>query len=277
MDNSKVTTPKTFCFVLMPFSSEFDDIYQIGIKEACDKAGAYCERVDEQIYGEKILDRVYNQISKADIVIADMTGRNPNVFYEVGYAHALGKLTILLTQDSDDIPFDLKPFPHIVYEKKVAFLRDELEKRVKYFIDNPPTKESEIKLGLELYLDNKNLATNKVEIKFPYDREPVFNLVVFNASTNTYKSGDFRIGILSGMFSRSRPQSIATTNLPDGKFLHMLPAFPTLFPDVYTSYAFTMHEHRNIKYSLGKVETVTAKLFTESGSQEFPILITAKV
>lgn len=43
------TTPKQFCFVLMPFSDEFHDVYNLGIKEACKNAGAYCKRVDEQI------------------------------------------------------------------------------------------------------------------------------------------------------------------------------------------------------------------------------------
>jgi len=85
----KNTTPKAFCFILMPFHEDFDDIYRLGIKDACTAAGAYCERVDEQTFHERILDRIYNQIAKADLVIADMTGRNPNVFYEVGYAHAL--------------------------------------------------------------------------------------------------------------------------------------------------------------------------------------------
>ena|ERR1035437_7115482 len=91
------TTPKPFVFVLMPFDSSFDDIYKLGIKAACHDAGAYCERVDEQILDESMLERIYNQIYKADIIVADMTGKNPNVFYEAGYAHALGKSTILMT------------------------------------------------------------------------------------------------------------------------------------------------------------------------------------
>lgn len=62
------TRPKPFVFVLRPFASEFDDIYQLGIKVACDKAGTYAERVDEQIFQGSILERVYNQISKADII-----------------------------------------------------------------------------------------------------------------------------------------------------------------------------------------------------------------
>jgi nucleoside 2-deoxyribosyltransferase len=101
-------SPKPFVFVLMPFKNEFDDIYQLGIVAACKEAGAYCERVDEQIYHGSILERIYVQIAKADIIIADMTGQNPTVFYETGYAHALGKPYILLTQRAEDIPFDLK-------------------------------------------------------------------------------------------------------------------------------------------------------------------------
>lgn len=80
------TTPKPFIFVLMPFDSTFDDIYALGIRPACEAAGAYCERVDEQIFHESILQRIYNQIAKADVIVADLTARNPNVFYETGYA-----------------------------------------------------------------------------------------------------------------------------------------------------------------------------------------------
>src|ERR1041384_2230704 len=91
------TRPKPFVFVLMPFASDFDDVYRLGIKPACEKAGAYAERVDEQLFQESILQRVYNQIAKADVIVSDMSGKNPNVFYETGYAHALGKPVILLT------------------------------------------------------------------------------------------------------------------------------------------------------------------------------------
>jgi hypothetical protein len=64
------TAPKPFVFVLMPFAEEFDDTYKIGIKEACIKAGAYCERVDEQLFDGTILDRIFNQIAKADVIVA---------------------------------------------------------------------------------------------------------------------------------------------------------------------------------------------------------------
>ena len=65
----------------MPFSSDFDDIYRLGIKDPADNLGIRAERVDEQLFAGGILDRIYRQIEAADVVIADMSGRNPNVFY----------------------------------------------------------------------------------------------------------------------------------------------------------------------------------------------------
>src|ERR1700735_3927748 len=94
-------------FVVMPFTDEFKDHYELGIKPACENAGASCVRVDEQLFLENILERIYGQIKTADVVVAEMTSRNPNVFYEVGYARGLGKPVILLTSNASDIPFDL--------------------------------------------------------------------------------------------------------------------------------------------------------------------------
>jgi len=76
--------PKLFAFVLMPFDPSFDDTYKLGIKEAVSQFDdMFAERVDEQMYREVILERIYRQIEIADIIIADMTDQNPNVFYEV--------------------------------------------------------------------------------------------------------------------------------------------------------------------------------------------------
>src|SRR5688572_13651792 len=102
-------------FVVMPFSRELTDIYELGIKAGCELAGVTCTRVDEQIFSEHILKRIYQQIDDADLIIAEMTGRNPNVFYEVGYAHARDKTVLLLTRSEDDIPFDLRGFRHIIH------------------------------------------------------------------------------------------------------------------------------------------------------------------
>lgn len=121
----------------MPFAANFNDTYQLGIKPACEEAGYYCERLDEQIFEERMLDRIYNQIGKADLIVADLSDRNPNVFYETGYAHALGKRVLLLTNKSDDIPFDLRHHFHIVYSSGIAELKKQLFKRASYYITNP--------------------------------------------------------------------------------------------------------------------------------------------
>jgi hypothetical protein len=122
-----------FAFVLMPFDPTFDDIYKLGIKETAEKLGIRAERVDEQIFHkENILARICGQIDAADLVIADLTGRNANVFYETGYAYAKGKLCLLLTSRADDIPFDLKHQRHLIYGDSIQGLRQALERDLEW-------------------------------------------------------------------------------------------------------------------------------------------------
>ena len=121
-----------FAFVLMPFDPKFNDVYNIGIKEAAIHVGIIAERIDEQIFVEGMMDRVYRQIEAADIIIADLSNKNANVFYELGYAHAKDKLCLLLTTDAQDIPFDLKHRRHIVYESSISYLREELIKNLEW-------------------------------------------------------------------------------------------------------------------------------------------------
>ncbi|WP_236614756.1 nucleoside 2-deoxyribosyltransferase [Sphingobium baderi] len=123
---------KPFAFVLMPFDSAFDDIYKLGIQAVANECDVIAERVDEQNFSETILERIYRQIETADFVIADMTGRNPNVFYEVGYAHARGKLCTLLTQSVDDIPFDLRHHRHIEYGSSIQTLKSKLKSEMNW-------------------------------------------------------------------------------------------------------------------------------------------------
>lgn len=125
-------TEKPFALVLMPFSTDFDDIYRLGIREVAKELDVVAERVDEQFYSETMIERIYRQIDAADFIIADMTGKNPNVFYEVGYAHAKGKLCTLLTQDTADIPFDLKHHRHLVYGGKISRLRELLSPELQW-------------------------------------------------------------------------------------------------------------------------------------------------
>lgn len=117
-------------FVIMPFSEEFDDIYQIGIKETAKNEKVTAYRLDEELFNEGMLEKIYKEIENSDFIVADLSNKNANVFYELGFAHAIGKLTILLTQNADDIPFDLKHKRHIIYGNSIKHLKEQLKKNI---------------------------------------------------------------------------------------------------------------------------------------------------
>ena len=117
---------KLFAFVLMPFTKRFDKRYD-AIERAIRGAEMAGDRVDKQsFHSQGITHRVLQQIENADVIIADVSTNNPNVLYEVGYAYAKAKLSILLTNDPTRIPFDLKDKRHVVFsgledlEKKLS-------------------------------------------------------------------------------------------------------------------------------------------------------------
>ena len=218
--------PKPFVFTLMPFHESFNDVWKLGIKETCEKAETYCERVDEQIYNERTLDRIYNQINKADIIVADMTGKNPNVFYEVGYAHALNKRVILIIQDVDDIPFDLKHHPFIVYNRSITTLQQELIKKVSYFINNPNSIILPNPNELEFYISGVQITENCLIMrelqKWNIGYGVQMPIDIFNGSEKTTYD-DFTIGLMVGIkFYLSEGGSTTMIRQKDGKtILHL--------------------------------------------------------
>ncbi len=163
--------PKPFAFVLMPFDSKFDDVYRLGIKETADKSGVVAERVDEQIYSESILERIYRQIDAADFIIADMTDRNPNVFYEVGYAHAKEKICTLITQQADDIPFDLRHHRHLIYDGSITNLQ-------KMLLDDIMWVKSELERRRTVTFEVTAKPLNEILSKSDHSRDGSFDLVI---------------------------------------------------------------------------------------------------
>jgi formylglycine-generating enzyme required for sulfatase activity len=107
-------------FVLMPFrpKQEFDEVYEKGIRPAWESSGVKlrCLRADEWFHTRDIMCEVCYHIQRARYIVADMTGRNPNVFYELGLAHAFGKRVVLVTQRKDDVPVDLLPMYRVEYD-----------------------------------------------------------------------------------------------------------------------------------------------------------------
>ncbi|PLT92239.1 hypothetical protein BMJ34_24985 [Sinorhizobium medicae] len=156
----------------MPFAPEFDDIYKLGIQETAADHNVVAERVDEQFYSETMIERIYRQIDAADFIIADMTGKNPNVFYEVGYAHAKGKLCTLLTQETTDIPFDLKHHRHLVYGGSIRRLKALLATELEWLKDEI-AKRSTNPYSVEIQkVDSilvKTTTADEVELTFRFD------------------------------------------------------------------------------------------------------------
>ncbi len=84
-------------------------------------AGLTCVHSDG-LEGFKVLDNIWKYINEAKLVIIDISGQNRSAFYELGIAHTLGKQVILLVQNPKELPFDFKPFKHIIYEADKAGL-----------------------------------------------------------------------------------------------------------------------------------------------------------
>ena len=107
-----------YCFAIMPFAREFASTYA-AIKSAAEDArvGFVCRRADEVFGGHQIMHTVLTELARAQVVIADLTSRNPNVFYELGLAHMCkpAERVLLLTQRLRDVPFDLRAYRCIQY------------------------------------------------------------------------------------------------------------------------------------------------------------------
>ena len=99
----------------MPFSKDIKPVYEDIIEPICKELGYSCKRADLIDRPSVIINDIWSSIYNSDIIICDCTQGNPNVFYELGLAHALGKRVICITQNSDDIPFDIERIRYIKY------------------------------------------------------------------------------------------------------------------------------------------------------------------
>lgn len=121
------------CFVLMPFREPFYRLYENCIKPALEAVGLKVVKADDLFTPTAIIEDIWEYINRSRVIVADVTGRNPNVFYELGMGHTVGKEVIILTQEENDIPFDLRHLRHFKYtdnEKGWKALRRTLEKAV---------------------------------------------------------------------------------------------------------------------------------------------------
>nr|VFJ94276.1 MAG: TPR repeat-containing protein [Candidatus Kentron sp. H]VFJ94781.1 MAG: TPR repeat-containing protein [Candidatus Kentron sp. H]VFK01275.1 MAG: TPR repeat-containing protein [Candidatus Kentron sp. H] len=120
------------CFVLMPFHPDFDNQWKLVIDPAIREAGLAPWRGDDEHLGTNIIMRdITKSISEARLIIADLTGRNPNVMYELGLAHAAKKPVIMVIQEGEDAPFDVNYVRYLKYDVEKLFkLKPDLVERI---------------------------------------------------------------------------------------------------------------------------------------------------
>lgn len=115
-------------FVLMSFSTKYQDIYDHFLKPVLTEAGFSVARADDLSTGQNIMADIVQSICAADLVVAEITAPNPNVYYELGIAHAMRIPTIILSQDIDALPFDLRSYRILTYTTDFVAIQGAKEK-----------------------------------------------------------------------------------------------------------------------------------------------------
>ena len=129
--DKKLASSELTCFVVMPFAPPIGEYYEKVYEPAIQKAGLTPVRADADIFGTgKIIDQIWQGINGAKILVAELTSRNPNVFYELGLAHALKKPVVLVSRTEEDVPFDLKHIRVIYYDVADPFWGQKLIDKV---------------------------------------------------------------------------------------------------------------------------------------------------
>lgn len=150
--SSKIPIEKNRCFILMPFDSQFDNIYG-NIKNALNDNSYICNRADEITGSKPIMNKILNEILKAHFIIADLTKQNANVFYELGVAHTFkdSQNIILIAQKKEEIPFDITHINRIIYSPdNIKFLTSSILQNL---------KESKYLYGFYEALQQKNIIS----------------------------------------------------------------------------------------------------------------------
>ena len=136
---SQHARPREFletCFVMMPFGSWFDRYYQEIYITAIKDAGFEPVRADELFSTGSVVEQIWEQILKAKVLLADLTDKNANVFYELGLAHAARKPVVFTARKVEDIPFDLRHLRVLIYETQEPNWSETLKRNLTDFLKN---------------------------------------------------------------------------------------------------------------------------------------------
>lgn len=142
------------CFVMMPFGEWFDRYYKDVYIPAIKDAGFEPVRADELFSTGTVVEQIWEEISKATVLLADLSNKNANVFYELGLAHAATKPVVFTASSIDDIPFDLRHLRVIVYDVREPNWAEKLGKSVTDYLKN--AKEDPVRSIPQPFRDSFN-------------------------------------------------------------------------------------------------------------------------
>lgn len=121
------------CFVLMEYKPPYIDIYDTLIKPTVESEGFRCLKANDIYSTEPVIEDIWANINKASLIIADITSNNPNVLYELGICHTIGKHVMMITQKPEDIPFNFRHMRCYPYKNDIPG-SEELKRNIKSLI-----------------------------------------------------------------------------------------------------------------------------------------------
>jgi hypothetical protein len=137
----KFETDPLLCFALLPFQDAFFEVYETAVSPAATSIGLRSIHAGEIFGNREIVEDIWDSICSARLVIVDVTGRNPNVFYELGICHTLGKESIVITQNKEDVPFDIRHRRFIEYgPDKLVKLKAALQRTMQAILTRGETQ-----------------------------------------------------------------------------------------------------------------------------------------
>ncbi len=163
-DNNAVES----CFVIMPFGGVFDHYYNDVFKPAISAAGLSPIRSDDLFRASTIIKDIWELTQNARVILADLSKRNPNVFYELGLAHAINKPVILVSENKGDIPLDLRHQRVILYNKDNAYwgtkLKEEVTNSITETLEAPDSAVMPVFLTIDETKTHKTVSQHEKEI-----------------------------------------------------------------------------------------------------------------
>lgn len=150
-DAAILDTSSRLCFVLMPFGEKFDAVYRTLIAPSVEDAGLSVMRADEMTTPGFIIEQIRSAIQQSRLCIADVTGANPNVLYELGFAQASGKPVVMIAETAESAPFDIAAERIFVYGTSLSDSRNGLEGAIKTVLSEERLKEARVLFKAKQY------------------------------------------------------------------------------------------------------------------------------